>query len=627
LNGITATGQTFAATTTSTSTTPSFTSTGTVHTLNIPSASVTGTTAGLLSNTDYNTFSSAITSATSSNTANMIVKRDGSGGFAAGLITATSLTSSGNISSTSINTGTVTATSLVTNTLKVTGGLYTTTGAVLTSDGNGNATWGSSGLYTLNGITATGQTFAATTTSTSTTPSFTSTGTVHTLNIPSASVTGTTAGLLSNTDYNTFSSAITSATSSNTLNTIVKRDGSGNFAAGAITATSLTSSGNISSTSINTGTVTATSLVTNTLKVTGGLYTTTGAVLTSDGNGNATWGSSGLYTLNGITATGQTFAATTTSTSTTPSFTSTGTVHTLNIPSASVTGTTAGLISNAEFKSKVNVVDTAAMLATYAKRFTKNVTLNIAAGKSLGKYQNGQTIPAAGKTMDEFLSDIATETISPIYTSPTVRMNPNTNQTVEIGYNPGTISLGNVYTQNDGGAVTTTTYFKNDVSLGTAVSNAPGSITSDLTYKVNVAYAQGPIKNDNLGNPDATGRIGASNVTSDYVTYTPQAKKYWGSSTSNTIDFSSFGDKSSEYYSSPAKATFSIAVTSAKFIYYAYPATGDDLTSISVGGFESINSFTKSTINITNAQGYTQSYKLYVSNNNFSANVTNIIIQ
>ena len=440
LNGITAAGQTFSTTTASTSTSPSFTSTGTVHILNIPSATVSGTTAGLLSNAEYititansgvisgtygsssvipkitvdakgrvtsleevlvgasaigaplgtnkiivgnysgtatdvymtgdvgiistglttvnsvggvssstiTTVASNVLSATSSNTANTIVKRDGSGGFAAGLITATSLTSTGNISSTSLNTGTITSTSLVTNTLRVTGGTLTPN-AVLTSDAYGNATWGGSGLYTLNGITAAGQTFSTTTTATSTSPSFTSSGTVHTLNIPSATVTGTIAGLLSNTDYNTFSSAITSATASNTANTIVKRDGSGGFAAGLITATSLTSSGNISSTSINTGTLTTTSLVTNTLRVTGGTLTPN-AVLTSDAYGNATWGSNGLYTLNGITAAGQTFSTTTTSASTIPSFTSNGTVHTLNIPYAGVMGTLAGLLSNNQYQ-------------------------------------------------------------------------------------------------------------------------------------------------------------------------------------------------------------------------------------------------------------------------------------
>jgi hypothetical protein len=668
-----------------------------------------------------------------------------------GAITATSLTSSGNISSTSVNTGTLTATSLVTNTLRVIGGIYTTTGAVLTSDGNGNAVWGGSGLYTLNGVTAASQTFSTTNINTSPvgiTSSVSGGTATHTFNIPdaysNADGSGVTRGLLSSgtqniggeksftasstfvknliadgtvsatqfrlnsnpvtpiptytvgsvmtasdnigtatwstnlnvgtissTSVNTGTLTATSATLANlkftngapttvgavltatatdgtvgwsTTNSATSLSGgvagaipfqtapnTTGFTAAGTSGQILVSAGTATPTwtsNITVGTATATSLVTNTLRVTGGSFTTTGAVLTSDGNGNATWGGSGLYTLNGITATNQTFAATTTSTSTSPSFTSTGTVHTLNIPSASVTGTTAGLISNTEFKSKLNVVDTAAMLATYARKFTKNVTLRIGSGKSLGKYQNGQTIPAAGKTMDEFLEDIATETIAPTYTAPTVRMNPNTNTVVEIGTNPGTISLGNVYTQNDGGAVTTTTYSKNGADLGSATSNAPGQITETLTYSVNVAYAQGPVKNNNLGNPDPTGQISASNVSSSSnLTYTPQAKKYWGSSTSNTLNNGTLINNSSEFYNDPAKGTFSISVTGSQYVFYAYPASGADLTSISVGGFESINSFTKSTITINNHQGYQQSYKLYVSNNNFSANVTNIIIQ
>ena len=204
-----------------------------------------------------------------------------------------------------ITVGTATATSLVTNTLRVTGGSFTTTGAVLTSDGNGNATWNSSGLYTLNGITAAGQTFSTTTTSASTIPSFTSTGTVHTLNIPSASVTGTTAGLLSNTDYNTFSSAVNSATSTNTANTIVRRDGSGGF---------------------NTGTITSTSLVTNTLRVTGG-SPTAGSILTAN-NADGTVG----FTAQGTS--GQILVSAGTST---PTWTSNITVGTVTATSASVT--------------------------------------------------------------------------------------------------------------------------------------------------------------------------------------------------------------------------------------------------------------------------------------------------
>jgi hypothetical protein len=306
-----------------------------------------------------------VNAATASNTANTIVKRDETGGFAAEAIT-----------STSVNTETLTATSVVTNTLKVTGGNYTSTGAVLTTDGTGNAVWSNSGLYTLNGISAAAQTFSTTTTASSTVPSFTSSGTVHTLNIPMASEDGTIAGLISKEDYSKFndqkvsdvrggegivviglssgsigstysvevvaksattgekgilqltndlggtallpvvntvggvlSSTITtiaasvlSATANNTASTLVQRDGSGGFAAGVITANSVVSSGNISSTSLNTGT----------LKVTGG-SPTVGYVLTASNiDGTASWqvSSGGVTSVGTITTTSNTAGAT-----------------------------------------------------------------------------------------------------------------------------------------------------------------------------------------------------------------------------------------------------------------------------------------------------------------------------
>ena len=272
--------------------------------------------------------------------------------------------------------------------------------------------------------------------------------------------------------------------------------------------------------------------------------------------------------------------------------------------------------------------DTAAMLAFYAKRFTKDVTLHLATGKSLGKYLNNATIPATGKTLDEFLYDISTESIHPTYLLPVVSLTTSpAGATVEMGYNPGLITLSNIFTQNNGGAVTATTYYKNDVSLGVGItSNSPGTITSNITYKVIVNYAQGPILNDNLGIPDATGRISTGTATSAYITFTPQSKKYWGASNSSSVSNATL-ITNSEYYASPAKTIFGITISGTQFVYYAYPAIGADLTSILVGGFESINSFTKSIQSVTNSSGYTQNYKVYISNNNFSANLNSIIIQ
>ena len=148
-------------------------------------------------------------------------------------------------------------------------------------------------------------------------------------------------GGVSSSTITTVASNVLSATSINTPNTIVRRDGSGNFAAGAIT-----------STSINTGTVTATSIVTNTLKVTGGNYTMTNAVLTTDGNGNATWGSNGLYSLNTISAASHTFTTTSNGTGFTVTSAlgsgamSNTAIHSFNLPDAS--SNTRGLLSTGD---------------------------------------------------------------------------------------------------------------------------------------------------------------------------------------------------------------------------------------------------------------------------------------
>ncbi len=71
---------------------------------------------------------------------------------------------------------------------------------VLTAPGSGSGT----GIVSLNGLTAGTQTFAIGTSGTA--PLFSSSGTVHTLNIPNALTSSVTGGLISNTDYVSFNS-------------------------------------------------------------------------------------------------------------------------------------------------------------------------------------------------------------------------------------------------------------------------------------------------------------------------------------------------------------------------------------------------------------------------------------
>jgi hypothetical protein len=73
--------------------------------------------------------------------------------------------------------------------------------------------------------------------------------------------------------------------------------------------------------------------------------------------------------------------------------------------------------------------------------------------------------------------------------------------------------------------------------------------------------------------------------------------------------------------------TVSLTPTGTQNVFFAYLASSPDLSSILYNGNESIDSFTKSIILITNAQGYTQSYKVYVSKEVYSSTLNNLNIK
>src|SRR6185312_2658630 len=80
-------------------------------------------------------------------------------------------------------------------------------GQFLSTDGAGNLSWANTvgGISSLNGQTMASQTFATPGTA-GTSPSWSSTSGIHTLNIPMASTASVTAGLVSNADWNAFNS-------------------------------------------------------------------------------------------------------------------------------------------------------------------------------------------------------------------------------------------------------------------------------------------------------------------------------------------------------------------------------------------------------------------------------------
>ena len=291
---------------------------------------------------------------------------------------------------------------------------------------------------------------------------------------------------------------------------------------------------------------------------------------------------------------------------------------------------TSYLLKKSDTSFLLQKVDTTAILAMYAKKFSKDVVVNFGGG-SLGKYANGATIPAKGKTLDEFLLDLVSKSVAPTFTSPSVTISSTPAAVAyEIGYNPGVVTLNSTFSKNDGGDATSTIFYKNGVSLGAGVNNnSPGSITSSVSYSVTVGYAAGTTtKNDNLGTPFPNTIIAGS--TSSSLSFSTYSKRYWGGISSpfnstTVYDITALSPLPNSDNAGGSKGiSTNITISGTQYAFYAYPASNADLTSIMYNNFESINTFTKTIVQIKNAQGYTQNYKVYTSNDSFSTTLTSI---
>ncbi len=106
--------------------------------------------------------------------------------------------------------------------------------------------------------------------------------------------------------------------------------------------------------------------------------------------------------------------------------------------------------------------------------------------------------------------------------------------------------------------------------------------------------------------------------------------RYWGRSATNVPSnggILAVAGGGTDLNNSRTKSGFVVTSSGSNYIYYAYPASAGDLTSLTVGGFESLPAFTKNIISVTNASGYVTSFNVYVSNNTFSATTPTIIAQ
>lgn len=171
------------------------------------------------------------------------------------------------------------------------------------------------------------------------------------------------------------------------------------------------------------------------------------------------------------------------------------------------------------------------------------------------------------------------------------------------------ISITTTFKQNDAGNVTGYKVYKNNSVIfeNTSVSSYTDTISiqhgGSITYKTEVTYGDGPIKNTMLGIPYPSTAIKSGSVTSS-GTIKAYALSYYG-----VIDGSEFVDVSglTSKLRTSKSDTITMSLTNQRIIYM-YPKSFGNLTSIKdANNFDYINSYTLSNTVVNDVE-----YNIYI---------------
>lgn len=234
--------------------------------------------------------------------------------------------------------------------------------------------------------------------------------------------------------------------------------------------------------------------------------------------------------------------------------------------------------------------------------------------KNVGGITNGQTFPA-GTPLSVILQTMLTVEEPPTYQVPTVSLGSNyaNNQLVEAGTDL-TVNLTATVIQRDGGPITEVRFYQDGALVGTDVSSPYSQAglqsvltDSNIVFYAEADYDQGPVKNSNLGNPDANGQIAAGTRSSANRTIRSMRRGFYGVDTagSNSAEIRALAGT----LNNPANNTeFTINIPAgAASVVFAYPASLPAVESVKF--VEGLNAevkgvFTETSISVEGANNY-----------------------
>lgn len=257
--------------------------------------------------------------------------------------------------------------------------------------------------------------------------------------------------------------------------------------------------------------------------------------------------------------------------------------------------------------------------------FTQDIPVNLTGGKSLGRYLNGQTVPAIGKTPQEVFLDIASEYLPPAFSSFVITSQPTI---VEVGtilsgnktFTWGTTNSGNVQA--------------NSIKI-TDVTNAVDIATAQPNDGSQVVALPTPIVKNTLASHSwrASGiNTNAIAFQSSLFTVNWQFRRFAGTSNNVTLIESEIEALAINSIAGNSNGTYALAAGGYKF--FAWPdaygsptaVTGikDTSTGFAVQMADSTddpffsntqNGWPYGLISITNALGVVANYRVYRTRN------------
>lgn len=257
---------------------------------------------------------------------------------------------------------------------------------------------------------------------------------------------------------------------------------------------------------------------------------------------------------------------------------------------------------------------------------TETFTVELGTNGTLGGFKTGDKI-AKDTSLETIVKKLLMKQVPPTYTQPSIAVANNTGTASgahEIGTRV-TPKLKATFTKADAGTLTNIQFKKGATNVGDAQTASPATYTeaeftlsATTSFTAVATYAEGPIKNDNLGQPYPNGHILAGSKESTKFTFTPYRQGYFIGTTADTAAVNSATIRSLAMKKNAAYAAGTVELTvpaGAQQVIIACPASNRGMTKVinkSALNADVTSTFLKSAIDVEGANGFDAvSYNLW----------------